>query len=940
MRRECGCRLAAELEESRRLAAEYESAAARAEQSSTEYREQLIQQQGSQTQPNSVELETELAQQRAKLEKAALEGQRLAADAAEKTSRCAELEAQIKTVGEVMAAMGSASEKIAKEHSAAARIARQWHRRHTNRVLRDVRKSCAAQLEQSRERERKLALAPSASSGALSAASGLQSPDGSPLNEPVYSRLLGDASLATAEGSKRASFSGNSSPSLDSPSSSASAEAAGGPGTSWLHGAGNSTPSAPSDTAAIVAQQSWSPTARTGAGSSHDVGGAKLTPQAIALAQQVAEAELKVALAERHNQQARLEHRRAQHEVARQRRFSPGGRRTPSTTQPTSSSKLDSKGRSSGMPNRHGSPASDRRRRHVSPVAFQDQRSDRKQAKQFLRRGGGSGGGRITESAGLVMPNKEERARIFRRMDYNGNGVLSLAEIDKAVVELWPQLNNKQVLMRAYQAADVNGDGLIGRREFRLLLQYVLYFHRLWDRFDAIDTDHDHRLTLSEFTNGCSLVGLKMGVAEAGREFQAIDENSGGLVLFDEFCVWCARKAVLGADVDPYKYAKRTQKKHGQGRLGERDSSPDSMSTSVEEKLAAAAPTAADATAESTTRIRSSSSTLAPTPPKGTPPKPFLPVQNRTEDGLAALTMPNKEERARIFRRMDYNGNGVLSLAEIDKAVVELWPQLNNKQVLMRAYQAADVNGDGLIGRREFRLLLQYVLYFHRLWDRFDAIDTDHDHRLTLSEFTNGCSLLGIPVADNEAANVFGEMDTDNGGVVRFTEFCVWCARHTVANEHRQQQGSTAAHSSTVQARAPGSPSVSMSPLGSGAVSLGQEPRQRGRYGEYRRVKKNDDATKAPVATSNALEHEKERPTGTAGMVKDNRGASRGSSTSQDEEAAQYVAAERLAAAATDPNISPSALVQAYLEATDTLADPKSSAMLYYKRLLPQNFQC
>jgi Ca2+-binding EF-hand superfamily protein len=704
MRRECGCRLAAELEESRRLAAEYESAAARAEQSSTEYREQLIQQQGSQTQPNSVELETELAQQRAKLEKAALEGQRLAADAAEKTSRCAELEAQIKTVGEVMAAMGSASEKIAKEHSAAARIARQWHRRHTNRVLRDVRKSCAAQLEQSRERERKLALAPSASSGALSAASGLQSPDGSPLNEPVYSRLLGDASLASAEGSKRASFSGNSSPSLDSPSSSASAEAAGGPGTSWLHGAGNSTPSAPSDTAAIVAQQSWSPTARTGAGSSHDVGGAKLTPQAIALAQQVAEAELKVALAERHNQQARLEHRRAQHEVARQRRFSPGGRRTPSTTQPTSSSKLDSKGRSSGMPNRHGSPASDRRRRHVSPVAFQDQSSDRKQAKQFLRRGGGSGGGRITESAGLVMPNKEERAR--------------------------------------------------------------------------------------------------------------------------------------------------------------------------------------------------------------------------------------------IFRRMDYNGNGVLSLAEIDKAVVELWPQLNNKQVLMRAYQAADVNGDGLIGRREFRLLLQYVLYFHRLWDRFDAIDTDHDHRLTLSEFTNGCSLLGIPVADNEAANVFGEMDTDNGGVVRFTEFCVWCARHTVANEHRQQQGSTAAHSSTVQARAPGSPSVSMSPLGPGAVSLGQEPRQRGRYGEYRRVKKNDDATKAPVATSNALEHEKERPTGTAGMVKDNRGASRGSSTSQDEEAAQYAAAERLAAAATDPNISPSALVQAYLEATDTLADPKSSAMLYYKRLLPQNFQC
>eukprot|EP01043_Picozoa_sp_COSAG02_P052181 COSAG02_NODE_5585_length_4212_cov_3.607829_1_plen_305_part_00 len=287
--------------------------------------------------------------------------------------------------------------------------------------------------------------------------------------------------------------------------------------------------------------------------------------------------------------------------------------------------------------------------------------------------------------------------------------------------------------------------------------------------------------------------------------------------------------------------------------------------------------------------------------------------------------MPNKEERARIFRRMDYNCNGVLSLAEIDKAVVELWPQLNNKQVLMRAYQAADVNGDGLIGRREFRLLLQYVLYFHRLWDRFDAIDTDNDHRLTLSEFTNGCNSLGIPVADNEAASVFAEIDTDNGGVVRFTEFCLWCARYTVANE--QQQGPGAGHSSPARARRPGLASPSMSPAGPGTVGGGQEPRQRGRYGQYRRVRKNDDEKKASIASSNAPEHGEVRAAGASNMVNDNLGAREGASTSQDEEAAQYAAAERLAAAATDPDVSPSALVQAYLQATDTLSDPKSSAL-------------
>ena len=39
-------------------------------------------------------------------------------------------------------------------------------------------------------------------------------------------------------------------------------------------------------------------------------------------------------------------------------------------------------------------------------------------------------------------------------MDYNGNGALSLAEIDAAVVELYPGFNNKPALMRAYHAAD------------------------------------------------------------------------------------------------------------------------------------------------------------------------------------------------------------------------------------------------------------------------------------------------------------------------------------------------------------------------------------------------------------------------------------------------------------------------------------------------------
>jgi hypothetical protein len=147
--------------------------------------------------------------------------------------------------------------------------------------------------------------------------------------------------------------------------------------------------------------------------------------------------------------------------------------------------------------------------------------------------------------ASLDMPTRTQRDEVFRRMDYNGNGALSLAEIDKAVVELWPEFNHKPALMRAYKAADRNGDGFIKRREFRLLLRYVMYFNELWHKFEEIDVDDDRRLSLDEFMVGCEAVGHSgLSREEASREFEEMDSNHGGVVLFDEFCAWCAERCV------------------------------------------------------------------------------------------------------------------------------------------------------------------------------------------------------------------------------------------------------------------------------------------------------------------------------------------------------------------------------------------------------------
>ena len=150
---------------------------------------------------------------------------------------------------------------------------------------------------------------------------------------------------------------------------------------------------------------------------------------------------------------------------------------------------------------------------------------------------------------GFPLPDKAGRDALFSRYDYNGNGALSLAEIDKAIVESFPHFDNKPALMRAYKAADVDGNGWIGRREFRLLVQYIAYFNDLWAVFSQIDANMDGRIELSEFKASAHIIGIRMSTHEARAVFEQIDGNGGGFILFDEFCAWAARRTFDGSEV-------------------------------------------------------------------------------------------------------------------------------------------------------------------------------------------------------------------------------------------------------------------------------------------------------------------------------------------------------------------------------------------------------
>lgn len=151
---------------------------------------------------------------------------------------------------------------------------------------------------------------------------------------------------------------------------------------------------------------------------------------------------------------------------------------------------------------------------------------------------------------------KKKRAKLFASFDPNGNGYLSLAEIDKGcrdVLGLYELFEAKKAIMRAYQAAKdvaptsdkpgLDGADYVEKSEFRLLLMYLRDYFVLWKIFEMIDTGTDSRINMDEFIQAVPKIEQFFGIeiADPEAEFAAIDANSGGQVLFDEFADWALR---------------------------------------------------------------------------------------------------------------------------------------------------------------------------------------------------------------------------------------------------------------------------------------------------------------------------------------------------------------------------------------------------------------
>lgn len=157
--------------------------------------------------------------------------------------------------------------------------------------------------------------------------------------------------------------------------------------------------------------------------------------------------------------------------------------------------------------------------------------------------------------------SKRKRDELWSSFDVNGNGLLSLAEVDKGLRDVLQLGDNlfraKKAIFRAFERAKrsvpkkrTHSNDYVDRCEFRLLLKYLWQYFLLYNAFMALEEDGDLRLSKEEFVKNNDLIEHIVGpITALDEEWKKMKPGVNGHVLFENFCIW-ADSRDQGGEID------------------------------------------------------------------------------------------------------------------------------------------------------------------------------------------------------------------------------------------------------------------------------------------------------------------------------------------------------------------------------------------------------
>ncbi|KAG5621246.1 hypothetical protein H5410_006464 [Solanum commersonii] len=130
----------------------------------------------------------------------------------------------------------------------------------------------------------------------------------------------------------------------------------------------------------------------------------------------------------------------------------------------------------------------------------------------------------------------KEVEKVFQKFDTNGDGKISLSELDEVLKALGTKTTPDEA-KRMMLEVDTDGDGFIDLEEFSAFHCPVEGSNSkdLRDAFDLYDKDKNGKISAAELHSVMKGIGEKCSLKDCRRMISSVDVDGDGSVNFEEF---------------------------------------------------------------------------------------------------------------------------------------------------------------------------------------------------------------------------------------------------------------------------------------------------------------------------------------------------------------------------------------------------------------------